>query len=165
MIFLLEILVVAVLALIAVTLVMDERSHMRRQKRIVKLKSYWDGVNRRSVVRHSVSLEVNYKVQDGVRLSRTRDISTHGIGLVLEEKYARRTIMDVEIKLDDRGPLRARARVMWSRESVEDEEPGHKRLFHTGLKFIKFQSPGHEKKLFDYIRTIEKDSVDEYARF
>lgn len=165
MIIVIEILIIFILLMIMATLVLDERKHISRMKRLVKLKSYWDGINRRHVVRHNVLLEVEYSVGKKLSISRTKDISTHGIGLLLDEKLSRRTMLDIAIKVDDKiDPIKTRACVMWSQEAVEDEQRSSKRLFHTGLKFMRFANSQHEKRLFEYIKSIEKRATENYSR-
>ncbi len=164
MILLIEILLIMILAMIMITLIVDERMHLKRMSHMVKLRSYWDGINRRSVMRHNVTLDVAYKLQNNVKVTRCRDISTHGIGLVLDEKLERRSILNLEIKVDAaKDPIKTKAKVMWCKEAFEDEKSGEKRQFHTGFKFLRFQDPRHEKVLFDYIRTIEAGAGNGYA--
>lgn len=164
MIILIETLIITVLVMIMVTLIVDESNHRKRSKHLVRLKGYWNGKNRRQVERYNVTLDVSYIINHNLRLSKSRDISTKGIGLVLEEKLVRKTPLSLDIKIDGlKEAIKAKGRVMWSSEAVEDEKYSPKRLFNTGIKFIRFDDPSHEKKLFDYIRSIEKDSSQEYA--
>jgi len=165
MIFLIEILLVVILGTILVTLAIDEKNHRKRRRHLVRLKTYWDGNNRRRVVRHNASLNVDYTINSHMRGSVSRDISTHGIGLVLDEKLKRKTRLILAIKMDGeyKGTLKARARVMWCLEAPAEESQDGKRLFYTGIKFIKFTDPKQEKRLFDYIRSIEKDASQYYA--
>ncbi|MDD4202649.1 MAG: PilZ domain-containing protein [Candidatus Omnitrophica bacterium] len=153
MLMLIQGLIIAILVLIALTLIVDEKREKTRKKHLLRLKSFWDGKNRREVIRHATSLEVDYVVKNNVVLGRSCDLSTHGIGLVLDEKLKRGTILDVNIKIDEDTHefIRAKARVMWAKESIEDEKGTEKRLFYTGIKFIRFDSKKHEDNLFTYI--------------
>jgi len=165
MIILIEVLLIFLLAVITITLIIDERNNRQRAKRSITIKTYWDGRNRRRVMRHNTMLDVNYSVNSHFKPSKSRDISTHGIGLILEEKLERGTLLTIEIKVNVlKDAIRAKARVMWCREAVEYESEGSKRLFHTGIKFSRFTDTDQERKLFDYIRTIEKDSAETYVR-
>ena len=164
MIIVIEILLITVLAMIMVTLVIDETNHRKRTKHLTKLKEYWDGKERRVVERHNVTLDVNYSINHTFKNSKTKDISTRGLGLILEEKFEKRTPLSVEIKIDGgKESIHAKASVMWSKEAVDEEKYSPKRLFETGIKFIRFVDTAHEKKLFDYIRSIEKIPPHEYA--
>ncbi|MDD5439276.1 MAG: PilZ domain-containing protein [Candidatus Omnitrophica bacterium] len=165
MIVAIEILVIVVLVAIVLTLVIDEGRKRAHERHLVTIKTYWDGINRRRAVRHNTTLDVLYTVNHTVnqvishKNSRARDISTHGIGLVLSEKLPRRTMLSLLIKLDKQGDsIRAKAAVMWCKESLEDEQGSPLRLFYTGLKFIHFADERQERRLFDYIRSLEQDS-------
>lgn len=158
MVLILEVLIILVLVTIMATLIIDEQKHRRRMRHLVKVKTYWDGINRRCAVRHNVQLEVNYsRDQNSVKITRTRDISTHGIGLALDEKFMRKTPLCLDINIPGSNePIKTHALVMWSKEMQSDDSENGKRLFHTGLKFTRFLNVNHEKKLFEYIKSIEK---------
>jgi len=157
-IILIEILLIFILAMIMLTLITDESNHKKRTKHLVKLKDYWDGKERRRVVRHNVSLDVRYSINHAFKNSKASDISSHGLGLVIDEKFERKTPLSVEIVIgENKEPIKAKARVMWSKEAVEEEKHTAKRLFHTGIKFVRFKNASQEKILFDYIRFLEKD--------
>ncbi len=158
MIIVIEFLFIVILIMIMATLVLDEKHRRKRSNNLVKLKNYWDGKNRRHVERYNVNLNVHYTINSALKISKSRDISTHGIGLMLEEKLEKRTPLSIEIKLkDQKQTIRAKGRVMWSKEAIEEEKYSPKRLFSTGIKFLRFNDPLQEKKLFDYIRSIEKE--------
>ncbi len=164
MILIIEILLIIVLAMIMVTLVIDEVNHRKRARRLVKLKEYWDGKERRRIERYNVNLDVNYSINHKFKNSKSKDISTRGLGLILEEKLERRTPLTIEIKIDGMKELiKAKAAIVWSKEAIDEEKYSPKRLFETGIKFIRFVDTAHEKRLFDYIRSIEKSSPGEYA--
>lgn len=163
MIIVVELLLITILAMIMFTLVIDETSHRKRARHLVQLKEYWDGKERRVVERHNVTLDVSYSINHTFKNSKTKDISTRGLGLILEEKFEKRTPLSVEIKINGwKELIKAKTSVMWSKEAVEEEKYSSKRLFETGIKFIRFTDTSHEKRLFDYIRSIEKISPHEY---
>jgi len=165
MIFLVELLLIIILLTITVTLILDEKRHRARVRHLVRIKSYWNGENRRRVMRHATTLIVDYSRNHNFRPSTSRDISTHGVGLILDEKLGKKTLLSLEIKINDRTePIKAKARVMWSQEVEGDERDKSKHLFHTGIKFVRFSNPAQEKKLFDYIRSIEKDITEDYVQ-
>lgn len=164
MICLIELLIISILVVIGVTLFLDEKKNRGRAKNLITIKSYWNGENRRRVIRHNAALDVNYSVNHHFKPSRSRDISTHGIGLILSEKLERGAAISLEIRVNGlRDPIKAKARVMWCGEAEEYKGKGPKRLFLTGIKFVRFSDSNQEKKLFDYIRSIEKDITDNYA--
>lgn len=164
MIIVIEILLITILVMIMFTVVIDESNHRKRAKHLVKLKEYWNGKERRLVERYDVILDVNYSINHNFKNSKSKDISTRGLGLILEEKLERQTPLSVEIKIDGgKESIKAKASVMWSKEAVDEEKYSSKRLFETGIKFIHFADTAHEKRLFDYIRSVEKKLPREYA--
>jgi len=153
-----ELLFFAILIMIFSTVINDEIYRRRRASHLVKLKSYWEGKDRRLVERHKANLDVKYSINHDFKGAKTRDVSTCGIGLILDEKFKGNAVLKVEIKLDDEyDPIIARARVMWPKE-LHEAQNSPKRLFDTGLKFIKFYNASQEKRLFDYIRELENSS-------
>lgn len=155
----------AIVLMIILTLVVDEKSHRDRTRSLVRIRTYWNGENRRRVVRHNATIDVEYSINHHMKPSKSRDISTHGLGLILDEKLERRMALSLIIRIQHAGdPIKAKARVMWSQEADEDERDSPKRLFHTGIKFIRFADARHEKQLFDYIRSITKDTEDSYGQ-
>jgi len=161
---LIEILSGIVVLLIIVNFIADEIRYRRRLKYLVKLESYWDGKNRRRVIRHNSKLLVNYTQDRFFNESQSMDISTHGLGILMKEKIEKGSIILIEIWVNKySAPIRARARVMWTR-MAEQNGDSDRPEYHTGLKFIKFSDPSQEKRLFDYIRSIENDSSDDYVR-
>ncbi|MCK4462922.1 MAG: PilZ domain-containing protein [Candidatus Omnitrophica bacterium] len=164
MIIVIELLLITVLAMIMLTIVIDETNHRKRARHLVRLKEYWDGKERRVVERCDVILDVNYSINHNFKNSKSKNISTRGLGLILEEKLERRTPLTIEVKIDSMKEfIKAKASVMWSKEAVDEEKYSPKRLFETGIKFTRFADAAHEKRLFDYIRSIEKNSPHEYA--
>lgn len=164
MIIIFEVLLAGVLAMILVTLITDESKQRRRARRLVKLEEYWSGQERRRVERYSIILDIKYTVDRAFKESKTKDISKKGICLMLDEKLEERSPISIEIKIDSvKRPIRAKGRVIWSREAPDEKSGGQKRLFHTGVEFTRFIDPLNKKRLFDYIRSIEEKSHRNYA--
>jgi len=149
-----EILIIAILAIIFSTVVVDEKRNRQRGMRSVKLKGYWDGDDRRSVNRLNVSLQVKYFANGTALATQSADISVRGIRLLLDEKIEKGIPLRMEIKLpDDDCLIKASGEVVWTEESREDEKKSVKRLFNTGIKFSGFQGSGG-RKLLDFIQTL-----------
>ena len=150
-----EILVIVILFLILGTLFVSERNSNARKMRTLKLKGYWEGDERRGVDRLNVSLEVKYTANGKIISAKSKDISTRGIRLLLDERIDKGTGLHLEIKLPNQEPLvKASGEVVWSQESAEDERDSEKRLFNTGIKFTKFQKD-NEKRLFDFVHSLQ----------
>ncbi|UCD55538.1 MAG: PilZ domain-containing protein [Candidatus Omnitrophota bacterium] len=150
-----ESLIILICVMIFSTLIIDEKKHRRREMRAVKLKGFWDGSERRTVDRLNVTLEVKYSVNAKVVISKSADISTKGIRILLDEKIEKTTPLRLEIKIPNQNRIiKADGEVVWSEESIEDEKIAAKRLFNTGIKFSSFQN-ADEKKLFDFIYNIQ----------
>ncbi|MFH1791484.1 MAG: PilZ domain-containing protein [Candidatus Omnitrophota bacterium] len=161
----LEILIITIMAMILLTLIIDERKHRERTSHLVRLRSYWNGANRRKVVRHNAELDVRYSVNHSMRESRSRDISTRGIGLILDEKLERNTplLMEIKVAQETQG-VSAKGIVMWCKEVPIARKKSGRRLFHTGIKFLRFTDSLQEKKLFSFIRNIEGEDMDRYLQ-
>lgn len=153
-IFLIEILSVFICAMIFSTIIIDERKSKRRALRVVKLDGFWNGEDRRANDRLNVALEVKYCINTKLVTTKSMDISTKGIRLLLDEKIERMTPVQLEIKIPAQNRLiKATGEVVWAKELREREKTSAKRLFNTGIKLFKFQNAG-EKKLFDFIYSL-----------
>ncbi|MBL7156801.1 MAG: PilZ domain-containing protein [Candidatus Omnitrophica bacterium] len=154
-IFVVEVLIIVILVMIFSTIIVDERKNRQRKLRLVKLKGYWDGGERRSVERLDISLGVRYSMNGKKVEVKSADISTKGIKLLLDEKLERGTPLRLEIKLPEQDRIvKTRGEVAWTEESLEDEKNSSIRLFNTGIKFFDFQN-ADEKHLFDFIYNLQ----------
>ena len=159
MLFFIELLIIAILIMTLSTLIFDERKNRLRDMRVVKLKGYWEGDERRSVGRFNVNLEVKYFTNGIPIYSKSADISTKGIRLLLDEKIQKNTPLRLEIKLpNQRRMIKATGEVVWSAESEEDKDLSAKRLFNTGIKFSKFRDD-NKKTLFDFVRALVERQI------
>lgn len=149
-----EVLIIIVLVMILSMLIIDERKKRSRNMRVVTLKGYWNGTERRSLMRLNVSLEVKYFTNSKPIYAKSVDISTKGIRLLLDEKIEKGTPLRLEIKLPGEEHLiKARGDVVWTEESIEDEKESAKRLFNTGIQFGKFQN-SDDKRLFNFVHSL-----------
>ncbi|MEE9500139.1 MAG: PilZ domain-containing protein [Candidatus Omnitrophota bacterium] len=156
MILVIEGLIILICVMIFSTLIIDEKKKRKREMRAVKLNGFWDGANRRSVERLNITLEVQYFINAKIATSKSADISTKGIRLLLDEKIEKTTPLRLEIKIPNQSHLiRANGEVVWAKESTTDEKTVAKRLFNTGIKFSKFREYTDEKRLFDFIHSIQ----------
>lgn len=154
MLLLIQLLSVGVLIMILACLFSDEKKSRLTNMRIVKLKGYWDGSDRRSADRFEVNLPVRYYLNGNDASAKGVDISTKGIKLLLDEKFKKDTPLRLEIKLAGYSDLiRAWGVVAWSSEAAEENKKAERRLFNTGIKFTRFHDAG-EKKLFDFIAQV-----------
>ena len=150
-----ELLIILILAMIFSMLILDQRRNHAREMRIIKLKGYWNGSERRSVNRLNVALKVKYATNGVVNNAESLDISTKGVRLLLDERIEKGTPLRLEIKIPDQDRLvKARGEVVWAGDSTTDESNPAKRLFNTGIKFSKVQN-ANEKRLFDFIYGLE----------
>ncbi len=148
-------LIILICVMIFSTLIIDEKKNRKRGMRAVKLKGFWNGSDRRTTDRLNITLEVKYFINARVTTSKSMDISTKGIRLLLDEKIEKTTPLGLEIKIPDQSRLiKAAGEVVWAEESIEDEKIAAKRLFNTGIKFSKFQA-ADEKRLFDFIYSLQ----------
>lgn len=148
-------LIILICVMIFSTLIIDEKKNRERGMRAVKLKGFWDGSDRRTTDRLDITLEVKYFINTRITTSKSADISTKGIRLLLDEKIEKTTPLRLEIKIPDQSRLiKAAGEVVWAEESIEDKKIAAKRLFNTGIKFSKFQATD-EKRLFDFIYSLQ----------
>ena len=150
-----EILIIFVLVMIFSMLILDQRRNRAQKMRIVKLKGYWNGSERRTVNRLNIGLKVKYATNGVVNNAESLDISTKGVRLLLDEKIEKGTPLRLEIKIPDQDRLvKTRGEVVWTGDSTTNESNPAKRLFNTGIKFSKVQN-ADEKRLFDFIYGLE----------
>lgn len=151
MILVIEVLSVIILAMMLWTVFIDEKRSRRRDMRVVKLKGFWDGGERRSTDRMSVTLGVKCFRNGKSNNVESVDISAKGIRLLLDEKFEKGLPLRLEIKLPDQEKfIRAKGDVVWSNEATDGDRDPVKRLFNTGIKFSSFYDTD-EKRLFDFI--------------
>ena len=137
----------------------DQIPNHRKSRRLLSLKSYWNGSNRRRVLRHNAVLFVNYVINNTIKHASSDDISKCGIGLLLDAKLEKGTIISLEIKLPNvHESIRIIGQVIWSNNVFESSKHSFKRFYNTGIKFIRFKKTNYSHLLFDYIRTIENDA-------
>jgi c-di-GMP-binding flagellar brake protein YcgR len=152
---LIEVLCVLILVMILSTIIIDERKNRVLSMHHVKLKGYWDGGERRSFERVGIDLDVKYFLNGTPLDARSKNISTKGVGLLLDEKFAKKTPLRLEIKLPNTNHIiRASGEVVWSNEATGEKKTSEKRLFNTGIKFSRFQSDD-EKRLFTFIYNLQ----------
>lgn len=155
-----EILAIFIFGLILATIIIDERNRWTRNFRLVKLKGYWDGSERRSVERLNINLETRYIINGKTQETKSMDISTKGIRLLLDERLEKNTPLRLEIKLPKENHLiKVNGEVVWTREAIENEKNSTKRLFNTGIQFLKFRNGQDEKRLFNFIYGLQTDKL------
>ncbi len=92
--------------------------------------------------RAQLSLVTRYRspVDEEFREDRTYDLSSNGMFIATEDPAPRATLLKVECQTTDEGePLRAVARVAWSREESSDGRPSG-----MGLKFVRVDARSSE---------------------
>lgn len=76
--------------------------------------------------------------------SHTENISAGGIRVIIEEKIAYSTIVDLELFLLDREkPLKCKGRIVWANEMKPTKI--NPRLFNTGIQFIEISNSDQEE--------------------
>ena len=145
------ILCITILILTLTAILADERKKQRSAMRPVRLKGYWDRANRRCAERLNISLDVKHLIDGRSANTKSVDISSSGIRLLMDERAGAGAVLHLEIKIPDRNRIvKLRGEAIWSKESIEDEKGSAKRLFTTGIKFVKSSSDA-KKELFDFI--------------
>ena len=110
-----------------------------------RIEEYWSENERRQCVRFRKELGINYTVEKKTHLKssgKAMDISESGIKLLLDEKLANGTILDLRvIDPHTKKILEIEGTIVWSEEASDEKDPSGKRLFHAGLKFLGVRSP------------------------
>ena len=154
-----EILCVFILTMTLSALTLDERRKRKTNLRQIKVKGYWEGEERRAINRFDVCLGVKYSTNGKFARVKSVNMSTRGIRLLLDEKLEKGAPLRMEIKIPTKKEtVKTTGEVAWSEESGEDEKGSPKRLFNTGIKFLKVRADD-EKKLFDFIHDTEPPKV------
>jgi len=153
-IFTIEALCVIVLCLILVAIIFDDRKNRNHAMRLIKLKGYWDGGERRSTERLNISLPIRYGAGGNITVSKSADLSERGVRLLLEERLEIGAPLTLEIQLPNVSrPVKATGEVAWVQEALEDKKAPAKRLFNTGIRLRKFHNSDGEK-LFEFIHSL-----------
>jgi hypothetical protein len=86
--------------------------------------------------------------------AKSIDISEGGMKLLLDEKLATGTILDLTVELPNtKKTAKIEGEVMWSSEATDIEpDADGKRLFHAGIKFFAIREPSGWH-IVDYIRS------------
>ena len=156
-----ELLFIVLLSMMLFMVYKNERTSAKKSLPRAKAEEYWNGKERRRHVRFKKALELTYMVEKKPHLkhSRTVDISEGGLKLVLAEKLATGTIMDLRIALPNsrNTEIEIEGDVVWSGDA-KDEEGSGKRLFYSGIKFFAIPEPSGTD-LINYLRSLAKDSA------
>ena len=158
-----ELLFIVLLSMILFMLYTNERAIARRLVPQAKAEEYWAGKERRQCVRFKKDLEVKYLVEKKPHLKnygKAADISNSGVKLLLDEKLAVGTILDLAITLPDLDKtIEVEGEVVWIEEAGIDGAASGKRRFHAGVRFLAVKgSSGAE--LTSYIRSACTDLCD-----
>jgi c-di-GMP-binding flagellar brake protein YcgR len=131
------------------------------------VEEYWNGKERRRHIRFKHVLNVDYAVEKKPHLKqsgKTIDISAGGMKLLMSEKLAKGTILDLKIALPDskdfievEGVVEAEGEVAWSEDAKDTA--ADRRMFYTGIKFLAIKEPSG-KRLSDYINSIASSATE-----
>lgn len=144
----------------------NERPSSKNLLPRAKAEEYWDGKERRRHVRFKKALEVTYVIEKKPHLrdGKTVDISEGGLKLLLAEKLAIGTMMDLHIAIpcsDKTTDTEMEGEVVWSSEARDDAISG-KRLFYSGIKFFAIPEP-RGTSLIGYINSLAEDSGGQHS--
>ena len=157
-----ELLFIVLLSMMLFMVYKNERTSAKKSLPRAKAEEYWNGKERRRHVRFKEALELTYMIERKPHLKhgRTVNISEGGLKLVLAEKLATGTIMDLRIALPNskkNTEIEIEGDVVWSGDA-KDEEGSGKRLFYSGIKFFAIPEPSGTD-LINYLRSLAKDSA------
>jgi c-di-GMP-binding flagellar brake protein YcgR len=155
MVIFMELFFIAILIAILVALIKTERISLKAFIPRAKVEEYWDGKERRRHFRFNKVLEVDYRVEKKPRLKRCRtvDISEGGLKLLLDDKLAKGTFLDIEINLPgSKKAAELEGEVVWL-DDADIKDSSGKRYFYAGIKFLAVKEPTGQH-LMDYIKSL-----------
>ena len=162
MFLILELLFIVLLSMVLFMLYKNERASSARFVPHAKLEEYWNGSERRRCVRFQKDLEVNYLVEKKPHLKNGRsiDISEGGLKLLLDEKPAVGTILDLKITLPGSKEMaEIEGEVALTEEAKRPPASGtlsDKRKFHVGVRFLTAKGTS-ARELAKYIGSVCAD--------
>ena len=140
MFLILELLFIVLLSMVLFMLYKNERASSARLVPHAKLEEYWKGSERRSCVRFQKDMDVQYLVEKKPHLKNGRavDMSEGGLKLLLDEKPAVGSVLDLKITLPgSKDTAEIKGEVAWAEEAKPASGAGQgKRQFHVGIKFL-----------------------------
>lgn len=159
MLVILELSFIVLLFMILGLLYRNEKILAKKASPHAKIEEYWNGMERRRYARFREILEAMYKIEKRPHLKtgKTVDISEGGVKLLLDEKLAKGTIIDLQIAFpNSKKSAEVEGEVVWTSE-YQEADASIKRLFHSGVKFLAINQP-QGTNLIDYIRSLSEDS-------
>src|SRR3989338_7277335 len=163
MFLILELLFIVLLSMVLFMLYKNERASSARFVPHAKLEEYWNGSERRRCGRFQKDLEVNYLVEKKPHLKNGRalDISEGGLKLLLDEKPAVGTILDLKITLPGSKEMaEIEGEVAWAEEAKASPPASgtlsDKRQFRVGVRFLAVKGTS-ARELAKYIGSVCAD--------
>lgn len=158
-----ELLFIALLAMVLIMLYKNERTFSKHSAPQAIAEEYWSGKERRKHVRFKKTIDVYYTVRKKPFLknnARTADISEGGIKIVLDEKLAKGTILELKISIPNSNRTQdVEGEIVWSEEAPDKPASG-KRIFYSGVKFRALK-PSPDNTLLTYIRSLPSSVAGE----
>ncbi len=147
-----EFLILAILIMILITLLIDEKRLKLEKSPAGKMLEYWPyGKERRCSIRVSTILSTKYSVETNNKYTIINNIGNGGILMQSNEKLIPSTCLCLDIILPNRKkPISAKGEVIWVKELPHTDEMG-KRLFDAGIKFLSMNN-------------MDKDTLDRHIK-
>lgn len=144
------------LFLVLIIFIRSERSNSRIDLPHALLEEYWNGRERRQHIRFQKKLEVIYtlgKKAHAKKNGNTLDISEGGAKLMLNEKLAPGTIMDLKVAVPNSAiTAEMESEVVWSEDASSPDNSG-RRVFYSGVEFLAMKEPGRTY-FINYVRSL-----------
>ncbi|MBL7071774.1 MAG: PilZ domain-containing protein [Candidatus Omnitrophica bacterium] len=152
-----ELIIVCVLIGALLVMVIEEDKIRKSKVPRGALEEYWEGRERRKSIRITSSFIVRYTIEEKAHTKlncRTKDISSTGMGLIVNEKLATGTMLLLEFILPETQKLfKAEGKVAWATGEFDERNELGKRLFHMGIEFINI-GQDDRNELVSYIEKI-----------
>ena len=153
-----EILFILILIIILFVLVKEESKIKKSRIPRARIKEYWDGQERRQATRVGTNFTVKYtlsKKQNVILKAQTKDLSSSGMRLLINEKLDKGTLLSLEFDIPDTPVVvKAEGRVVWESGDFADRDEEGKRVFQAGVQFTQM-SENDRNCLSDYVTKIK----------
>jgi len=148
-----EIILILILMLALIALLIEEKGIKKSHIPKGTVEECWDGQERRRAVRIDTSFTVTYNIEKKTLRGQTKNLSSSGMRLLVNEKLFENTILKLEFTLPQSNEtIHAEGKVIWSHGGFSERDDAGRRIFHAGIQFVTIK-PKDLEKVISYIET------------
>ena len=154
MLLFIEGIIILILIASVIILITEERRIKKQGVSRGTIKEYWNGKERRQAQRLNASVFVKYSIEKKPHIKlagHTKDVSSSGMGLVVNEKLYEGTLLLLEFELPElKNAVCAEGKVVWVKGDLADRNKTGKREFQAGIQFLNIKADD-KNRLIAYI--------------